>query len=144
LLEQVEPEDLIKYGLIPEFIGRLPVVATLHELNRNDLIRILVEPKNALVKQYEKLLELEKVKLRFPDETIEAIADVAIAKNTGARGLRSILEEIMLDVMFDVPSRNDVRECVITPGVILNHEDPLLVYESDHRDKASSGKSALA
>lgn len=144
LLEQVEPEDLIKFGLIPEFIGRLPIVATLHELSRDDLMRILVEPKNALIRQYEKLLELEKVKLRFPDETIEAIADVAIAKNTGARGLRSILEETMLDVMFDVPSRNDVRECVVTPGVIHNHEDPLLVYESEHREKSGTGKSALA
>ncbi len=144
LLEQVEPEDMIKFGLIPEFIGRLPVVATLHELARDDLIRILVEPKNALIKQYEKLLELEKVKLRFPDETIEAIADVAIAKNTGARGLRSILEESMLDIMFDVPSRSDIRECVITPGVIYKHEDPLLVYESEHREKGGAGKSALA
>jgi ATP-dependent Clp protease ATP-binding subunit ClpX len=144
ILEQIQPEDLIKFGMIPEFIGRLPVVATLHELTREDLVRILIEPKNALIRQYEKLFELEKVKLRFPDDTIEAIAEVAQAKNTGARGLRSILEDIMLNVMFDIPSRTDVRECVITPGVIRNHEEPLLVYEHEYKDKGGSEKTALA
>ncbi len=144
ILELVEPEDLIKFGMIPEFCGRLPVAATLHELSKDDLIRVLVEPKNALVRQYEKLFDLEKVKLRFPDETIEAIAEVALSKETGARGLRSILEDVMLNVMFDIPSRTDVRECVITPGVIRNREDPLLVYEHDAKEKGGKEKTALA
>jgi ATP-dependent Clp protease ATP-binding subunit ClpX len=120
------------------------VAATLHELSKDDLIRVLVEPKNALVRQYEKLFDLEKVKLRFPDETIEAIAEVALSKETGARGLRSILEDVMLNVMFDIPSRTDVRECVITPGVIRNREDPLLVYEHDAKEKGGKEKTALA
>jgi ATP-dependent Clp protease ATP-binding subunit ClpX len=143
-LELVQPEDLIRFGMIPEFCGRVPVVATLHELSKDDLIRVLVEPKNALVRQYEKLFELEKVKLRFPDETIEAIAEVAFAKEIGARGLRSIMEEVMLNVMFEIPSRGDVRECVITPGVIRNHEEPLLVYEHGAEEAGGTGKTALA
>ena len=144
LLELVQPEDLIKYGMIPELCGRVPVVATLHELSRDDLVRVLVEPKNSLIRQYEKLFELDRVKLRFPDETIEAIADVAMLKNTGARGLRALLEDVMLNVMFDIPSRSDVRECVITPGAVRNHEEPLLVYEHEFREKSSSSKSAMA
>ncbi|MBN2308754.1 MAG: ATP-dependent Clp protease ATP-binding subunit ClpX [Candidatus Hydrogenedentes bacterium] len=146
LLELVQPEDLIKYGMIPEFSGRLPVTATLHELTRDDLIRILLEPKNAIIRQYAKLFELENVTLRFQDETIEAIADLAIAKETGARGLRSILEEVMLDVMYDLPSRKDVRECIIKPGVIRHEEEPLLVYERDgyQAEEEPGGKSALA
>ncbi|HOJ33775.1 MAG TPA: ATP-dependent Clp protease ATP-binding subunit ClpX [Candidatus Hydrogenedentes bacterium] len=144
LLERVEPEDLIKFGMIPEFCGRLPVVATLHELNKNDLIRILVEPKNSIVKQYEKLFAIENVKLRFPQETLEAVAEYALNKDTGARGLRAILENVMLDVMFDVPSRQDVRECVITPGVIFNKEEPLLVYKHDVNPKSNSGRSTAS
>lgn len=145
LLEMIEPEDLIKYGMIPEFSGRLPVIATLHELGQDDLVRILVEPKNAIIRQYEKLFELEKVKLHFKDETIQALAQLALEKHTGARGLRSILEEVMLDVMFDVPSRKDVRECVITPGVIEKKEEPLLVYEHHVAEsEEDEGKSALA
>ncbi|MCX5772990.1 MAG: ATP-dependent Clp protease ATP-binding subunit ClpX, partial [Candidatus Hydrogenedentes bacterium] len=146
LLEQVQTEDLIKFGMIPELCGRIPIVASIHELERDDLIRVLVEPKNSLVRQYEKLFEIEKVKLRFPDETIEAVADVAISKDMGARGLRSILEEVMLNVMFDIPSRSDIRECVVTPGVIRNGEEPLLVYEHEAqgKEKGGSGKSALA
>ena len=131
LLEMIEPEDLIQYGMIPEFSGRIPVIATLHELRRDDLIRILTEPKNAIIRQYKKLFEMENVELEFSDETIEAIADLALEKDTGARGLRSILEEAMLDVMFEVPSRSDVVKCVITPGVIHKHEEPLLVYKHD-------------
>jgi len=119
--------------MIPEFIGRVPVVATLDDLTRDDLLRILTQPKNAMTKQYEKLLQLERVKLTFQPEALEAIADLAIQNETGARGLRSILESIMLDVMFDVPSRSDIRECVITPGVILRKEEPLLVYEHELR-----------
>ncbi|MBI2434852.1 MAG: ATP-dependent Clp protease ATP-binding subunit ClpX [Candidatus Hydrogenedentes bacterium] len=144
LLAQVQPEDLIKFGMIPEFCGRLPIVATLHELSRDDLIRILIEPRNAITRQYEKLFELEKVKLRFPDETIEAIADRAIERDTGARGLRSILEEAMLNVMFEIPSRKDVRECVITPGVILKGEDPLMVYEHEVDKRLELGPSSAS
>jgi ATP-dependent Clp protease ATP-binding subunit ClpX len=144
ILELVQPEDLMKFGMIPEFCGRLPVVATLHELSKDDLIRVLVEPKNALVRQYEKLFELEKVKLRFPDETVEAIAEVAFSKEIGARGLRSIMEEVMLNVMFEIPSRGGVRECVITAGVIRNHEEPLLVYEHEADEAGGTGKTALA
>ena len=145
LLELIEPEDLIKFGMIPEFSGRIPIIATLHELTRSDLVRVLVEPRNALIRQYEKLFEIEKVKLRFSDETIEAVADLAVQKDTGARGLRAILEEVMLNVMFDIPSRTDVRECVITPGVVRNGEDPLLVYKSDTADRNDqSSNSALA
>jgi len=140
LLAQVQPEDLIKYGMIPEFSGRIPVTATLYELTRKDLMRILTEPKNAIIRQYEKLFELEGVKLRIPDETIEAIADRAMLRDTGARGLRSILEECMLGVMFDIPSRTDVQECVITPGVVLKSEEPLLVYKHE-TDSGSQGRS---
>ncbi len=138
LLAMVKPEDLISFGMIPEFVGRIPIVATLHELNVNDLKKILVEPRNAITKQYEKLFELENVKLRFPEETIESIAEYAIKKETGARGLRSILEEIMLDVMFELPSRKDIRECIITPGVITKSEEPLFVYEQDIRTKTET------
>ena len=139
LLAQIKPEDLIKFGMIPEFSGRLPIVATLNELSCDDLARILIEPKNALTKQYEKLFELEKVKLRFPDETIAAISEVAIDRETGARGLRSILEEVMLNVMFEIPSRSDVRECIITPGVIRKSEEPMLVYEHEVERKENDG-----
>ncbi|HOE67592.1 MAG TPA: ATP-dependent Clp protease ATP-binding subunit ClpX, partial [Candidatus Hydrogenedentes bacterium] len=109
LLELLEPEDLVKFGMIPEFTGRVPVTATLSELTRDDLIRILVEPKNAIIRQYQKLFELEGVKLHFQDEAIEAVADLACSKDTGARGLRSILEDVMLDVMYEIPSRKDAR-----------------------------------
>jgi ATP-dependent Clp protease ATP-binding subunit ClpX len=144
LLELVEPEDLIKYGMIPEFSGRIPVIATLHELNKEDLRRILVEPKNAIVRQYQKLFEMENVKLRFSEETLDAVADYAIEKDTGARGLRSILEQAMLDVMFEIPSRKDVRECIITPGVILNKEEPLLVYEHEAEGRPKKGTSSAS
>jgi ATP-dependent Clp protease ATP-binding subunit ClpX len=123
----------------------MPVTAGLSDLNRDDLMRVLVEPRNAIVKQYEKLFELEKVKLVFPDETIEALADIALQKETGARGLRAILEESMMDVMFDIPSKTDIAECVITPGVVRNHEEPLLVFDTDTASGRDSGsKSASA
>ncbi|HNV21453.1 MAG TPA: ATP-dependent Clp protease ATP-binding subunit ClpX [Candidatus Hydrogenedentes bacterium] len=144
MLELVEPEDLIKFGMIPEFSGRIPVIATLHELNKDDLRRILVEPKNAIVRQYQKLFEMENVKLRFSEETLDAVADYAIEKDTGARGLRSILEQAMLDVMFEIPSRKDVRECIITPGVILNKEEPLLVYEHEAEGRPEKGTSSAS
>lgn len=144
ILALVEPEDLIKFGMIPEFSGRLPVVATLHELGKPDLIRILTEPKNAIIRQYQKLFQLENVKLHFQDETIDTIADLAIEKETGARGLRSILEESMLGIMYDIPSRKDVRECIITPGVVRHSEEPLLVYEHEDEGFHDQGRTAMA
>ena len=144
LLSLVQPEDLVRYGMIPEFSGRVPVHASLSELSRDELVRVLVEPKNALVRQYEKLFEIEKVKLLFPDETIEAIANLAVEKDIGARGLRGILETAMLDVMFEIPSQNNVRECVITPGVITNEEEPLLVYDKDPIEELDTDQSASA
>ncbi len=142
LLSEVKPEDLIKYGMIPEFSGRLPITASLSELSREELIRILIEPNNALVRQYEKLFELENVVLRFPDETIAMVAESAIKRDTGARGLRSILEEAMLGVMYEIPSREDVVECVITPGVITKKEEPLLVYKHEKESAKQSGNDA--
>src|SRR5688572_19438315 len=128
LLEQALPEDLIKYGLIPEFVGRLPVVATLDELDVDSLVRILKEPKNSLVRQYQTIFEFEDVKLRFNDEALHAIADQAIKRNVGARGLRIILEELMLDLMYTVPSRRDIQECVITEEVVRNRTQPVTLY----------------
>ncbi len=130
LLAEVRPEDLLKYGLIPEFVGRLPVIATMNELGEDDLIRILIEPKDAITKQYKKLFELEKVKLKFTDGALRAVARLAIERKSGARGLRAILENIMLDLMYDIPSRRDVRECIIGEDVVLFSEKPILVLES--------------
>ncbi|MEK7222060.1 MAG: ATP-dependent Clp protease ATP-binding subunit ClpX, partial [Nitrospirota bacterium] len=131
LLAQVQPEDLLKYGLIPEFVGRLPVVATLDELDEKALVRILTEPKNALLKQYEKLLAFEKVKLKFTENAIAAVARKAYKQKTGARGLRSILEEVMLDVMYEIPSQREIRECVVTEDVIEGKTTPLLIKDHE-------------
>lgn len=128
LLSHVQPEDLTRYGLIPEFVGRLPVIATLEDLNDKALVDILTKPKNALVKQYEKLFEFENVKLRFSQEALGAIARKATKRKSGARGLRAIIEEIMLDIMYDLPSDSTVEECLINEEVILKREKPLLVY----------------
>jgi len=125
----VQPEDLIKYGMIPEFLGRLPVIATLHELNEDSLIRILKEPKNALIKQYQKLFEMEGANLRFTDSALSAIAREAIKRKSGARGLRAIMESCMLDIMYELPSLENVKECVISEDVVLNKEDPILLFE---------------
>lgn len=133
LLAQVQGDDLIKYGLIPEFIGRLPVVTSLEELSETALMRILTEPKNALIKQYEKLFSLEKVRLKFTDSALLAVAKKAFHQKTGARGLRSILEEVMLELMYDLPSMTGVRECVITEEVINNVGQPLLLYHTRER-----------
>lgn len=122
LLEQIEPEDLIKFGMIPEFVGRVPVVATLHDLDQKALVDILTRPKNALVKQYQKLFDYENVKLRFADDALEAIADEAIKRNVGARGLRIILEELMLDLMYLLPQQKDHRELTITKEMVLKKE----------------------
>lgn len=129
ILSKVQPEDLLKYGLIPEFVGRLPVVATLQELEEKALMRVLIEPKNSLIKQYEKLFLFENVKLKFTDAALVAISKKAHQQKTGARGLRAILEEVMLDLMYDIPSQKNVRECVITDDVIIGHGAPLILHE---------------
>ena len=129
LLEDIEPQDLIKYGLIPEFVGRLPIITTLNELDESALIRILKEPKNSLIKQYQKLLSFDNVTLRFTDSAYSAIAKQAVKRKTGARGLKAILEEIMLDVMYEIPSQSKIRECLITDDVIMKKEKPVLIYE---------------
>jgi ATP-dependent Clp protease ATP-binding subunit ClpX len=129
ILVQVQPEDLIRFGMIPEFVGRLPVVATLHELTENELMQIMLEPKNALVKQYQKLFGMEDVTLRFTEGSLKAVAREAMMRKSGARGLRSILENIMLDIMYEIPSQPDIRECVISEEVVTNRESPLLLYE---------------
>jgi ATP-dependent Clp protease ATP-binding subunit ClpX len=129
ILEMVQPEDLIKFGLIPEFLGRLPVIATLDELNEEALIRILKEPKNALLRQFQKLFEIEGVNLRLTDSAFAAIAKEALKRKSGARGLRAIMETCMLDIMYELPSTEDVKECVISEEVVLRHEDPILLYE---------------
>ena len=128
LLRKVEPDDLIKYGLIPEFVGRLPVLATLDELDEEALISILTEPKNSLTKQYQKLFDLEEVELKFTTGALEAIAHLTAQRKTGARGLRSILEETMLDIMFEIPSQKQVKEVVISEDVVVNKSEPLIVY----------------
>ncbi len=133
LLTHVQPDDLMKYGLIPEFIGRLPVAVAVDELTKDDLVRILTRPRNALVKQYQKLFELEGVTLTFTDEALEAIAELAAKKETGARGLRSVLESIMLDLMYDIPSEEGVIEVTMTDGAVLRGERPIVVYENERR-----------
>lgn len=131
LLREVQPEDLLKFGLIPEFIGRLPVIATLSELSLEALVDILKKPKNALVKQYQKLFEFENVKLRFTEGALTSIAKEAIKRKSGARGLRAIMENTMLDVMYELPSQPNIRECIISEEVVLNHESPILLYEKE-------------
>jgi ATP-dependent Clp protease ATP-binding subunit ClpX len=133
ILKMVQPEDLIKFGLIPEFLGRLPVVATLDELSEASLIRILTEPKNALIKQFKKLFEMEGVNLRLTDSALSAIAKEAQKRKSGARGLRAILESCLLDIMYEIPSVKNVKECVISEDVILNKEEPILLYEQSKK-----------
>ena len=134
LLQQVQPEDLLKFGLIPEFIGRLPVIVALHPLNEDALVRILTEPKNALVKQYQKLLAMDHVELEFDDGAIHAIARQGIERNTGARGLRAIIEKIMQHVMYEIPGMKDVRKCIVTEDVVLKHSDPVLIKEDGTKE----------
>lgn len=136
-LSLVQPEDLIKFGLIPEFIGRLPVIASLGELSLDALVRILTEPKNALVKQYQKLFEFEGVTLKFTKDALKSVGKDALDRKSGARGLRAILEKVMLDIMYDLPARPDLRECVIGDEVILNDESPLLLYENENQIKSA-------
>ncbi len=147
VFKELLPQDLLKFGLIPEFIGRLPIIATIKNLDKNALIKILVEPKNSLVKQYTKLMEIDGVNLEFKDEALEAIVDKAIERKTGARGLRSIIEEIMRDIMFDIPSNPKIEKCIITketvlenaePEVIINEEKDAVVKEKKTRKKVTS------
>ena len=140
IFQELLPQDLLKFGLIPEFIGRLPIVATLKDLDREALIQILVEPKNSLVKQYQKLFEIDGVELVFKQEALEAIVDKAIERKTGARGLRSIIEERMRDIMFEIPSNPDIEKCIITKETILENKGPELVINKNKNKEENSDK----
>ena len=129
--------------MIPEFVGRLPVVGTLFDLSEDDLVKILVEPKNSLVKQYKKMFELENVKLTFTDNALKAIAKCSAERKSGARGLQSIMENTMLDIMYDIPSRKDVRECLISEEVVLNKEKPILLFETIPESSESSKRKEI-
>lgn len=135
ILKNILPEDLLKFGLIPEFVGRLPVIVSLEALDKDALIKILTEPKNALVKQYQKLFELDHVNLEIKPDALEAIAEEAMRRNTGARGLRSIIEDIMMEVMYEIPSRDDITKVIVTKEVILNREEPLMVTGETKKKK---------
>ena len=137
-LEDLEPEDLVRYGLIPEFVGRLPVIATLEELDNDALINILTEPKNSLVKQYGAMFEMEGVELVIRRDALEAIAAKALDRKTGARGLRSIIENVLLDTMYSIPSSENVSKVVIDATVIRGESEPMMVYESTEQQKAAS------
>ena len=138
LIQTVEPEDLIKYGLIPEFVGRLPVVATLDELDEEQLVRILIEPKNALTKQYERMFDMENCEIEFRDDALRSVARKSMERKTGARGLRSIMENILLDTMYDLPSTDGVTKVVIDAGVITGESMPLMIYEGGELQKVAS------
>jgi len=142
LLAQVMPQDLLRYGLIPEFIGRLPVVVPLDPLTEDDLVSILVEPKNALVKQYQRILEMDGVQLTFTESALRAIAREAMARGTGARGLRTIIEEIMLNIMYEIPSRPDVKQCIVTEEAVLHRKDPVLITTADLQNEIPQEKPA--
>jgi len=144
LLPQVLPEDLLKYGMIPEFIGRLPVMTTLSSLGEEELVRILAEPKNSLVKQYRRIFSMDNVELIFKDHAMRSIAQLALKRGTGARGLRSIMEEIMLEVMYEIPSRKDVKKCVITKEVVDSKINPLLISDSEYLDLPDQDQEKLA
>ncbi len=132
-LELIRTEDLVKFGLIPEFLGRLPIISTLRELKEDSLIKILSQPKNALVKQYKKLFEIEGVNLKFTDSSLSAIAKEAMKRKSGARGLRSIMENCLLDIMYEIPSMDNVKECLVSEEVVLNKEKPILLYEQSKK-----------
>ena len=133
IFSAVQPEDLLKFGFIPEFVGRIPVIATLRSLDEESLIKILTQPKNSLVKQYKKFFEFENVKLEFTDTALKEIAKKALKRETGARGLRSIIEDIMLDIMYELPSQNEIRECVITEKVVKKKEEPIIIIEKEEK-----------
>jgi ATP-dependent Clp protease ATP-binding subunit ClpX len=141
--EDLLPQDLLKFGLIPEFVGRLPIVTTLKELDKDALIKIVTEPKNALVKQYKKLLELDGVELEFEQEALQAIVEKAIERNTGARGLRSIIEDIMRDVMFDIPSNEKIEKCIITKDTVLNKTEPKIIINEEKITKKKNKKRKI-
>lgn len=141
LLKHIQPEDLLKFGLIPEFIGRLPVIVTLEELTEETLVRIMKEPKNALIKQYKKLFALDHVELEIEEDAVSAIAKKAIERKTGARGLRSIFEKAMTDIMFEIPSREDVQKCIVTKGTINEEKEPTLVL-GDEKNKNSEADAS--
>jgi ATP-dependent Clp protease ATP-binding subunit ClpX len=139
MFAQVRPEDLVKFGLIPEFIGRLPLIASVNKLDQAALVQILTEPRNALIKQYQKLFELDGVELEFTGDAVEAIADKAMERGTGARGLRAIIEEVLLNVMYDVPSREDIGKVVVTGEVVSDNVNPTLVpREAEPKKKKSA------
>ncbi len=138
ILKQILPQDLLKYGLIPEFVGRIPVIATLDPLDVDSFVRILTEPRNALIKQYQKIFELDGITLEFKENSLRAIAEEAMNRNTGARGLRAILEETLLNVMYELPSRDDIERCIITRDVILNADAPILVTRDKRKKKEES------
>ncbi len=135
VFQELLPQDLLKFGLIPEFIGRLPIIATLRDLDKQALIKIATEPKNALIKQYKKLLEMDNVVLDFNREALEAIVDKAIERKTGARGLRSIIEEIMRDIMFEIPSTSNISKCTITKETVLDKKEPELIIEERKQEE---------
>jgi len=137
ILPHAQTEDLLKIGLIPEFIGRLPIIATLEDLDHNALVRVLTEPRNAIIRQYQKLFALERVTLRFTDSAVNAIAKKAVARKTGARGLRAILEEVMLELMYDIPSQTDIQECIVNEDVITGRSKPILIYSSEQHIKSA-------
>jgi len=139
VIQEIEAEDLVRYGLIPEFVGRLPVLATLQELDEDSLVRILTEPKNALTKQYSKLFEMEDAELVFRDDALHAIARKAMERKTGARGLRSIMEKILLDTMYDLPSAQDVSKVVVDESVVNGEANPYLIYENVEPKQAAAG-----
>ncbi|HEX7167459.1 MAG TPA: AAA family ATPase, partial [Acidimicrobiales bacterium] len=144
VLSHVTPEDLLKFGLIPEFVGRLPVIATVNQLDKEALVRILVEPKHALMKQYKKMFQLDNVELELADDALDAVAEQALLRGTGARGLRAILEEVLLDVMYDLPSRTDIGKCVIDRSVVLERVNPTLVPRSDTPPKTERPRRAAS
>lgn len=144
LLKHVQQEDLLKYGLIPEFVGRLPVLVTLEELSKDALIKIITEPKNALIKQYKKLLSMDNVELELEDDAIDAIAEKALERKTGARGLRGIMEKIMTNIMYELPSRNDVNKCIITRETVVAEKDPQLVTADSGRLTSEQTKAETA
>ena len=141
-MKSLEPEDLLKYGLIPEFIGRLPITATLDDLDEKSLIKILQEPKNSLIKQYQELFKLEGVKLNFKDNAIKEVAVKAISKKTGARGLRSILENVLLKTMFEIPSQENVSEVIVDVSSVRGESQPMIVHSKNKQDKDKSKTTA--
>ncbi len=141
-LQKIQPEDLLRFGMIPEFVGRLPIIATLHELSHQALVEILVKPKNALTKQYVRLFDMENVKLKFTQEALLACAEEALKRKTGARGLRAILEQAMIDVMYELPSLKNVRECIVNEDVVLKNEKPIYIYGSGTETKPKEVKIA--